>query len=370
MIWALLATIGIFVVSNLPVAYAAWRFDWATFTGLWKLAPHQFFFSVFCVPLAVWLCCIALWWTLKASKGPGLTIPAPWNSVIDNWPVVFLLGIALAAVVGAAFFLSTTWSPDKLRNDYPQKTVLTIDEINRTFAATVDEDARKALEHKKAVASDELTQAKVTSSNVDSRYANLTEYQRAAAALNKTSQQSLRLTDDAAIALSAFQVLAVVGVGAVLLLTCGLLFLVGSHSQSGVAQTEMIQARLAALLAIAAFVPYPYLFGLYRTELERSVRDPGTGGQEIVALAAILVAAFIVTVSTPTPDLTSLPAIVAACVALFAVLGTVISRLDGGPAQLLRQYVGFESTLGAQVTLVVVGSVVSVVMIAATWPRT
>jgi hypothetical protein len=367
-IWSTLAALGLLVIANLPLIYAAKRFTWATFADLWKLAPHQFFFTAFCIPIAVWLTCVGLWWVLRAARQAGSQVPARWQPVLENWPLVFLIGIALAALVSAVFFVSSTWSPDKLRSGYPESAVAVITSIEKTYSATSDKKKIAKLDDQKAQAASVVDTEGLTAENIDTKFLSLSDFQKAQVALTKDSQQQLAMKDEAAVALSAFQVMAIVSVAGVLLLTCGLLFLLGHYVTLPAAVAELQDARLALVFAICAFVPYPYMFGLYRSELERVVKNPDTGGQEIIAMIAIILAALLVMVSQPKFEITAFSGTWAAIIAIIAVVGTVAPKLDFGGV--LRQLVGFQSTIATQFSLVIVWAILAVIAIGFTLPKT
>jgi hypothetical protein len=366
-IWALLAAIGIAIVANLPLIYSARRFSWTTFADLWKLAPHQFFFSLFCIPVAVWLTCIALWWVLRASKASRADLPDEWQWSLQNWPVVFLVGIALAALVSAFFFMSTTWSPDKLRGEYANRAVASIIAVNSLYDRAPGAEATQALNEQKAQAASSLDSRQLTTQTLDARFSRLSPFERAQVTLTKSSQVRFNLTDEAAVALSAFQVLSIVAVAAVLLLTCAYLLVVGQYATQPAAVAELESARVALFCAICAFLPYPYLFGLYRSEMERAVKSAETGGQGVAAMLMIVLAAGLVLLSQP-DGLSVFGAVWTGAIALLAVLGTVAQKLDVGG--FLRQFVGFESTIGSQFILVIAWVTIAGVAVAFTWPRT
>lgn len=367
MIWALLSAVGIALIANLPLLYTASRSDWNTFAGLWKLAPHQFLFCLVCVPVAVWLTCMALWWALRVVKVSGSDVPAPWSGVVGNWPVIFLVGIALAAIVSAAFFLSTTWSPDKLRDGYPTRALGALAQVNAKYEVAADEADRDAFERERARAASGLEARDVTADSIDKEFASLSSFEQAQATLTRDSQSRLKLTDEAAIALSAFQVFAVVGVAAVLLITACLLLLLGYYSVQPEAAAELTRARTAMFLAILAYVPYPFLFGLYRNELERAVKSADTGGQELVATAVILLAAALTMASAPGFTPSAVSGAWAGVVALLAIFGAIAPKIEA--LGFLRQVLGSQSTVGSQIVMVIAAGILSLAAIVATWPR-
>lgn len=368
LIWAGLAALGLLIVANLPLVYSIKRFNWTTFTDLWKLAPHQYFFTLFCIPVAVWLTCIALWWVLRAARVGGQEVPERWRGFVENWPVVFLVGIAIGALVSVVFFVSSTWSPDKLRDSYPAAAVTAITTIGQEYSSTSEPKKVARLDAKKAQAARDVDAMGLTYVNVDAEFAGLSNFQQAQVLLTKESQTDLKLRDEAAVALSAFQVMAVVSVAVVLLLTCGLLLLLGHYTSAPAPVAELQYARLAIVFAICAFIPYPYLFGLYRSELERAVRAPDTGGQELVAMVVIILAAVLVMVSQPQFEITVFSGTWAAVIALVALVGTVAPKVDSGGV--LRQLIGFQSTIASQFVLVIVWSVLALVAVVFTWPKT
>ncbi|HEY8992831.1 MAG TPA: hypothetical protein VIM37_03195 [Candidatus Microsaccharimonas sp.] len=365
--WILIATSGVFVLANLPLVYTLTRFPGSNFAFFWKFSPHQFFFSFVLVPVAVYLTCCALWWALRAISKVATAAPQPLAGIYANWPVVFLIAIGLAAVLSAAFFLSTTWSPDKLGAPYAADSAAVVSDINNQYRTAAGPAQTEALDTTKASAGSSLEASGLTLSTLPGGYSGLTSFEKAQVLLTKDGQTKFGVTDGVATALSAFQVMAVVGVAAVLLVTCIFILWLGRQVPGAGQLNEMVAARTAIFCAICCFVPYPYLFGLYRSELERVVQTPNTGGQEFVAIGFILLALGLVVFSDPNASITSVESVRIALAGALAIFSAISTRIDG--TGVLRQFVGIESSIGAQFGLVLGALVLAGIAVVVTIPR-
>lgn len=365
--WILIATSGVFVLANLPLLYTLTRSQGSTFAFFWKFSPHQFFFSFVCVPVAVYLTCCALWWALRAISKVATVAPQPVVGIYANWPVVFLIAIALAAGLSAAFFLSTTWSPDKLEAPYAADSATVVSDINNQYKTTPGPKQTAALDGEKASAANDVEASGLTPKNLSTEYSGLTSFEKAQVLLTKDGQTKFGVTDGIATALSAFQVMAVVGVAGVLLVTCIFILWLGRQVTGAGQFDEMVAARTAIFCAICCFVPYPYLFGLYRSELERVVQTPNTGGQEFVAIGFILLALGLVVFSDPNASIASVESVRVALAGSLAIFSAISTRIDG--TGVLRQFVGLESSIGAQFALVLGALVLAGIAVVVTIPR-
>lgn len=368
MIWILSAALGVGVFANLPLIYSASRFDWATFAALWRFAPHQFVFSLFCVPAATFLTGVSIWWVVRALNIAADADPVRWEWWSVNWPVVMLIAVAVGSLCAAAFFVSTAWSPDKLAKSYPAAAVEAIAEIESQYQNAGSANEIEALDLERAAAAKAVTSTTSSGANLTAELHGYSAFARANALLTQQGQQKFRVTDGTAVALSAFQVLSIVGVGFVLLLVALGLLLLGRQSGSDIPHEAMDGARSALFWAIALYVPYPYLFGLYRFELDRVVVNSGTGGQEIVASSAIILASALTVFSISSAEFTIVGSIPSALIGLAAVFGAILPHINNASVA-MRQVIGYESSIGAQFAVVALLLVVVSLAIAMTWPR-
>jgi hypothetical protein len=353
MVWILIAAAVVFMMANLPLVYALHRFDRRTMYDLWRLAPNQFLFDFLFVPASVVAVGCALYWVVSAAqKAPEAASSAALSQALRNWPVLILLGIALSALVSAAFYVSSAWSPDKLQTPYGAEVTSSIHAAEADRSATLaakDGERKWAAALREADAQSGL--ANLTPSDAETQIPQLKPLERLHVLMSKGEQERLQLLSPTATALSVFQVFAVLVVAALALETSVILVAVSRSTSITPASADLGTARFALTVAIACYLPYPYLFGMYRSEIERVTDLPNSGAQDVIAMLVVMTAAVLVYISEGDFSISSASTVRLGLVAAFALLPTIAER--GGFTGAMRSIVGVNANIGVQLVVAI-----------------
>ena len=348
----LITFIVICCAANLPAVTSLVRFGPRTWAAFWKLTPHQYFFAVFCVPAAALFEICALWDLSSIADSLELAgdIP-PGLAAISDLRILLLVAVATSVLTCFGFYISTLWSPDKLRDPLALKALRALASMGVGSLQGPTAKRREVLRPNRESAS---------SAEAENIIRDQDGEQFLRIVLSKEKQRSLGLLHRGALLTSGVQAFVIISLGVLALQACLFMLVVGGAATSSVRLSVSVdEARLATLLALVFFLPYPFLFGAYRSDLEPFIERGGTGSQELVSTLPFLLGLGFLNFSYsnvgPTP-VDNIKVLAAAAAAIAAPISSKLTH-QGWVKALIGTRSSFASqTVSALFVLILVGT--------------
>lgn len=311
-------------------------------TTAWKVAPHASFFAVTIAPFAAFYSSYSLSrLSALASDNPDALPPWLPLNLVANFEWIVGVAALLAILACTAFFVSTSWSPDKLRTQLARL-------VLRDFAARWKLGPKPSPE---VISGMPPMLEGLSHDAIAGRLAVASSRTRDEILLSPESQRAMRLLDRPAQLLTGLQAFAILTVGFMILASAALLFLISPSSESSAESVSV--ARVSSTFSVALLLPYPLLFATYRSQVrELDPRWAGSGSQEAVSATFLMLCAGLLILSGLDQVSTNSLEIVAGVTTLLGgILSLLLPHVTG--TRFVRLLVGSGSSLASQVSILV-----------------
>lgn len=341
MLWVL----GVaWVFTNLPCLYLLYNYTKQkklnNFFYLWKLAPNQFIFMFLFLPFAIYFTILTVYMFVTKIK-PLLPLdysPVIKNFFYDNWAIVSMVAIIVAAFITIVVYYCSGFSIDKLQLDY----------INRAV--------------------DAMTNAKPISEEIDlptnlsvEQFEELTDNQYILVVSSRKYQMNFNLLNPVVQALNVLQMFVAIFF-AVVLVICTFLacHLINFNVDCAATHMERIINLITASAICFAF--FPICYNLYRKRVYDLTHVDTTIAQDILAIIAIFVVIFVIRLVLPANRSNFQNIVKNTLPAIFAVSGYGIVNVKF--MDTLERLVGIKSSVGTQIILFIILFIIGIFAIA------
>jgi hypothetical protein len=373
MAWIIVCTLLAYLLVNTPLLYAVlYVYGPKRIIAMWGYSPHQFLFLTVIFPFVAY-CAFAATYVLFSRVGPSLPAAFSGRWFFDNGVAIGLLGLAAICLCTTADYASSARSLDKLRPQYADRAIRTInslkDQIDNTPAD--EREAKRDLMERQAKRDFSLLNLpeERDSGAIDHWMARLSPGVYLLVVQDATYQRRLGLVDPVLYVLSNIQVVVSLFVALFILISVfGLGIVHSSHELdqrflSGLDFQHLTNLVYAGIFFLAF---YPILFHQYRAELEPYVGSAGSSLQDIISIGIIVALLAAVTWLTSAKKEVS-DLVFSRVLPILAIVGGF--SVEVRTPQILRELIGVDTTIGRIVPCVVIFILVSAWTAYLLWPR-
>ncbi len=369
MFWVVLGTIVTYLIINLPLLYSLkYVHGFSGIGKLWGYAPNQFLFSVIIFPFASLFSFFSFVYFVK-----DLYSKIPLNSKVayffDQYPAFLLFCLIAASSFALIVYYTSAWSFDKLEPKYTEKTF----QMVREFEVQVEAVSNKKEEqdqYRKRLIGEAKDKLKVFEGEIPPDY-NPEQIDQMLNSLeptvflqvmhSKDLTHKLRLVNPTIKILNVLQLFTTLLIGAFLIfvsIVC--LMFAREINYDGTNHAELKQMFNLVFWAVFYFSLYSICFRQYRYQIEELVGTGTTVLQDILVLVIVLVILIGIKYVETHKFEFSLAGITPFLPIVLPFAGITVESLA---PDMMKQYIGTETTLGFQVIFSILFSAVSIVIV-------